>query len=611
MWEVTEELRRTGQPGARPDGTHWPLADWLEKSLGDPTADGALSYATVAAEDAAEAFPEEACLVLDGIGVQDFYVPTAFGGSLAAYPQLLEIVRTVARRDLTTAVAHGKTFLGAVCVWLAGETPEALRLAKLIRAGEPVSLGLTERTHGSDLMAGEVVAEPMPGGYLVTGEKWLINNATRGRFICLLGRTGAQGGPRGFSLLMIDKNDLPARTLRTLPKVSTLGIRGADISGIALDGAPVGRDSLVGGEGEGPETVLKALQVTRCLCTALSLGAADHALRLAVSFARERELYGRRMAELPMVRRTLSDAYADNLATEALSLVAARSVHTLPGELSVTSSVAKYLVPTVTDDVINALRGVLGARSFLLDVHEHGRFQKLERDHRIVGIFDGNTMVNLYGLTSQFRTLARNHPTQWPTDRGAADTFALHRPLPDAELDRLSLMSRWGSSVTGSLPASAHALAAAARTRPELTRAAFLARVLADAARDLHTRMSRIRLAPAGAPVAGFDQARAYSICFAAACCAGLWLHNEELPRPDGSAALWEGGLWLENTLARLVTRLEHVLPGLTGPLPHRGLAAGTCDGARERLADHLFGQYTAGRLFSLLDCPVAEGPPC
>ncbi|MGP3987925.1 acyl-CoA dehydrogenase family protein [Streptomyces sp. 3N207] len=595
----------TREPSSVPVA-RWPLAERLDAWLGDPhDSTGPFGYATAAREDAAEEFPSAACAALDELGVQHYYVPAQYGGTLTSLPQLLELIRTLARRDLTTAVGHGKTFLGAVCIWVAEEGAGAARLAALVRAGEPVSLGLTERAHGSDLMAGEVVAEPTADGYRISGEKWLINNATRGRLVCLLARTAPEGGPRGFSLLLVDKAELPAGTFRTLPKVPTLGIRGADISGIALDGAPVGRECLVGREGEGPETVLKALQITRSLCTALSLGAADHGLRLAHGFAAERELYGRRMLDLPLVRRTLAECYGDLLAAEAVSAVAARSIHTLPGELSVTSAVAKYLVPTLVDRMLLRLRGVLGARAFLSDYHAHGRFQKLERDHRIVGIFDGNTMVNLYALTAQFRTLAREFTApDRHSDRHAdreADTFSLVRALPDLRPDRLSLLARRGSTLMASLPGNTAALERAAAGDVRLAAAARTARTLTAACGELHARMGAARLVPGGAPAESFELARGYSACFAAACALGLWRHNSQ-PSP----------LWLQAVLDRLSSALEEAVPGSTGPLPRPwGLEEEVREPLYERLLERMAAQYAAGELFSLLPCRIAEGPPC
>ncbi|CAM5356160.1 hypothetical protein SGLAM104S_00265 [Streptomyces glaucescens] len=238
----------------------------LDTLLAGPDAAGLFGHAETTALDRREDFPAEACAALDAFGLPSHYVDARHGGLLREMPELAALQRAVARHDLTIAVAHGKTFLGAVPVWLAGSPAQAARLAEDVRRGAVVSWALTERDHGGDLMAGEVTARPAPGGgWRLDGEKWLINNAGRSRHICLLARTGEQGGPRGFSLFLVDKARLAPASYRALPKVRTHGIRGADISGIAFDGAVVRDDALIGAAGTGIDTVLRSLQLTRIL----------------------------------------------------------------------------------------------------------------------------------------------------------------------------------------------------------------------------------------------------------------------------------------------------------------------------------------------------------
>ena len=414
------------------------MAERLERQLGDPDLPGTVfSHVNCLSLDAREEFPTAICDRLEELGLQEFYVPVEHGGRLESYEQLLQVMRTVARRDLTVAIGHGKTYLGGVCVWVAGTAEQAERLGQAIRSGLPVSLGLTERAHGSDLLAGEVQGVPgEAGGYLVSGEKWLINNATRGSLLSLLTRTDPAGGPRGYSVLLVDKRELPQGSYRHLDKVHTHGIRGADISGITFDRAPVPADAVVGTVGGGLETVLKALQLTRTMCAALSLGAADHALALGLDFARERGLYGRKLVELPQARRALAVSTVDVLSGEALAMVASRAVHTSPGELSLSAAVTKYLLPTSTEEVIAQLTRLLGARAFLKDVYAGGQFQKVDRDHRIVGLFDGNTLVNLTSLVGQFRTLVRAHRRGTGDREGAATAFRLHLSSGQPDLPR-------------------------------------------------------------------------------------------------------------------------------------------------------------------------------
>ncbi|MDJ0341811.1 acyl-CoA dehydrogenase family protein [Streptomyces sp. H10-C2] len=578
----------------------WELAARFDRALGDPGDPATVfSYQEAVRLDDAEEFPDEACAALDAWGLADYYVPAGYGGKLTGFEDLQQLIRMLARRDLTVAVGHGKTFLGSVSVWASGDHAAAVRLGALVRAGARVSLGLTERTHGSDIMAGELTAEPVGPGYRVNGEKWLINNATRGRLLSLLARTSPVGGPRGFTLLLLDKEELPQETYRCLPKVPTHGIRGADISGVVIQDAVVGPEAVVGGAGGGAELLLKSLQLTRTLCPSLSLGAADHALRLAVEFAHERVLYGRQLTELPLTRRTLAEAYADLLVCEALSTVATRSIHALPSELSVTSAVAKYLVPTIIDGQVSALGSLLGARSFLSGEFAHGSFQKVARDHRIVGIFDGNTLVNQYSLVAQFRSLARNYLGPLDHRPRLGTLFNLSRSLPPFDPERLNLLSRYGSSILGTLPVSVTRLADAALLNPALGGAAQCAAELRAEADALHRRIARRMETVAAASPESFNDARKYGLCFTGAACLGLWLHSHREAEAGGTGGLWQDGLWLEAVLNRLLGRLEVRAPA--------GVAE---DPLFERLYTQLTQQYQDGSLFSLLPCPIAEGPP-
>ncbi|MEU9388165.1 acyl-CoA dehydrogenase family protein, partial [Streptomyces sp. NPDC048279] len=411
-----------------------------------------LSYRRLAELDRTEAFPGAACRELEALGVPRWFVPAEHGGALRSSEELSQLIRTLSRRDFTSALAHAKTYLGAVSIWVAGRREQAEALARRIDQGAVVSLAVTEQAHGSDLLAGGLLAERTERGWRLRGEKWLINNATRADLVCVLARTSPEGGSRGFSLFLVDKARLDRDAWRPLPRVATHGVRGADISGIAFDGAEIPADALVGREGEGLETVLKGFQITRTLCSAMSLGMTDHALRVAVGFARTHQLYRRSLTELPHAARTLAECYADLLAMEAVSLVATRSVHTLTEEQSVVSAAVKYLVPTLGDEVIGTLRGLLGARAMLVAEFADGAFQKLERDHRIVGIFDGSTAVNLNSLINQFPVLCRGWHRRLADLDGVAAAARLDAPAPVLDHGRLTLYARSGAGVVQSLP---------------------------------------------------------------------------------------------------------------------------------------------------------------
>jgi alkylation response protein AidB-like acyl-CoA dehydrogenase len=536
----------------------WPsgLPAVLAEAMADAAAaeQGPFSTRRSAALDAAEAFPDQECALLDARGLPRAYVPARLGGVPGGLPELLNALREVARRDVTVAVAHGKTFLGAVSTWVAGTEDQQRALARLVLdENAVVSWGLTEPGIGSDLLAGELTATPGPdGGWRLTGEKWPINNATRGRLICVLARTDPAGGPRGFSLFLVDKSALPDGAWQPLPKEPTHGIRGADISGLRLCDAPIPAAALIGEVGDGLGTVLRSLQLTRTLCAALSLGAGEHALRLVGDFAAGRPLYGTRLLALPLARRVLGRAAASLALAEAAALLGGRCAHALPGEMSTVSAAVKAGVPWIVQQTIDDLAELLGARGFLTEHHADGMFQKLERDHRIVAVFDGSTAVNRSLLISQFPLLARLIRTgaHDPSGLAAATGGA---PLPELDPTALRLVSRTGCSVVQAAPDAAARIAALAAAGSVPPRAAELAALLSAQTAALADAMAELPPTGRNAPAAAFAVARRFEACFAGAAALHL------LAAPGGT----ERAVALTAALERC---LELLVPGHRPP---------------------------------------------
>ena len=425
----------------------------LEAHLGDPRDPSAtLSFARSVALDEREAFPQESVDALVSWGYLRQMVPVADGGRLASFEEALWLQRCVSRRDLTTAIALGQTFLGTVAVWLAGTPAQRARTAEALLQGRLAALALTEEEHGSDVLASSMTAFREPGGLRVRGRKWLINNATRGTLLTLFARTTPEGGLHGCSLLLLDKEQVDGAALHPLPKLPTHGIRGADISGILVDGALLPEGALIGPEHAGAEVLLQGLQLTRTACAGFSLGAADTALRLALDFARGRRLYGQTVLDLPHARAQLAGCFADLLLCDALATVGARAIQAAPEQLSLWSSVVKYLVPVTCERVIREAAVVLGARHYLRD-HADGAFQKLLRDAAVVSLFDGSTAVNLDAIGAQ---LPRLSPARAATPEERARTLtllcSLTATLAPLEPARLALVNAGRDDLTQGLP---------------------------------------------------------------------------------------------------------------------------------------------------------------
>lgn len=552
----------------------------LEQALGDPTVDGGpFSFAQQLTLDEAEEFPTAAWRWLQAWDIGDFFIPTSVGGKLASFEEALALLRAIARRDLTVAIALGQTYLGAVHVWLAGTPAQQANVAQLIRAQGVMAFALTERNHGGDLLASEVYAETTAAGYQLHGEKWLINNGTRAHALTVFARTKAAGGPRGFSLFLVDKALLAPDMFHHAPKIKTHGIRGADISGIEFQGATLPADSLIGQGGAGLEIALQGLQVTRTLCTGFSLGAGDSALRTVLNFAEQRRLYGESILAIPHVRQLLGTAFIDLLTVECVAIAAARGLHIMPEQFSLWSAIVKFWVPTTVERMIDDLAIVLGARYYLREGTHTAIFQKIMRDNAVVSLFDGSTVVNLNVICTQLASLfahrakvnegLRTGQVQLEAELNGQLTaiFALTKTLPPFPATRLTLFNRGRDALLQGLPLAQQQLQDLQLTAPPAsTPLLHLQRLGAEIAARLTQLEGTLQELSTTGTVQGaihkdpamLALAKQYCTLHAAAACLHYWCYNRTT-----LGDYFAEGSWLVLALDRLLAGLQPQRPAL------------------------------------------------
>ncbi|MEK6406697.1 MAG: acyl-CoA dehydrogenase [Acidobacteriota bacterium] len=528
-------------------------AEALEQYLGDPlNPENVFSFKSSVELDEAEKYPEESCRLLVQWGVPHYYVPVEQGGKLKSFEELLFLTRVISRRDLTAAISMGQVFLGAVHVWIDGSNAQRRTVAEIIKSGKQMAFALTEKAHGSDVLASDCHGIKVKDGYLLSGEKWLINNGTRAAALTVFARTSTHESPGEFSLLLVVKSLLDDSSYSHIRKVRTHGIRGADITGIRFHECLVPHDALIGTAGGGLETTLKGLMITRTLCSGFSLGALDTALRLTTQFSLERKLYGGVAYDIPHVRSVLIRCFLDLLACECLAVSVARGIHNTPWQLSVWAAVAKYLVPTIAEEAIRNLAVVLGARYYLREEFAWGTFQKIVRDNAVVSLFDGNTVINLNVISGQLRSLA-NFRRQPPLDN-ASETenclrgvFSLEEPLPGFDPRKLRLSNQGRNDVIQGLDITLKALdglSAGSEVDLETLEAMRSSvRKLIDEINKLYALILAYSDANVGASAQSLEMtefSRRYCLLQGAAACVHMWTYNR-----SGMTEFFLKGEWL------------------------------------------------------------------
>ncbi|GCB52505.1 acyl-CoA dehydrogenase family protein [Streptomyces sp. NL15-2K] len=534
------------------------LAVRLEEHLGDPhDPHSPMSYRTILEYDERETYPYDFVGALRAWGVPEYALPGEQGGRSGDVEAEFNLMRLVARRDPTTATALIITNLGFMPLWVAGTDEQKRRMIHDILHGYRLSWGLSERAYGSDLLANAMTAERVDGGYLLTGEKWLIGNATWSDGMTAIARTSERGGPGGFSLFVLDKRTAPVGTVAELPRERLHGLRGMDISGLRVNGLFVPESARIGAEGQGLEIALKATQIARAQISGIAMSAVDTGLRLTLDFTEGRILFGRPVSDIPYSRRQITECFADLMVSDAVSLGAVRALQVTPEQVSIGSSVAKYFVPTLMERSMSQLSVVLGARFFLRGHPHYGMFQKLLRDLLVANFADGNTVVNLRNLGQQLRSLLAT-ATSTPADDGirrtaeerAAVLYGMTRSMPAYEPWKQELSSRGRDDTVLAAPDGIGRLRALAEDckdddeRERLLRAADVAAELLDHLGSLTTRCEELRSRLGrdfGQCAELFDLAKEYCLVHAAAACVLTFVHSHaalEEPLPSGALLL-------------------------------------------------------------------------
>ncbi|MFF0745886.1 acyl-CoA dehydrogenase [Streptomyces sp. NPDC004111] len=520
----------------------------LEKLLGDPwEATSGTGFAAAVAADEREENAGAAEAALDEFNILAEVVPERLGGRFSRADHMIEVMRSVYRRDPALGLAHcSGQLLAGVNIWTSGSPEQQATAAGLLLNGNKIACAFHELAHGNDVGAVEFAADrhPSGSGMVLNGSKESISNLDRAKAMVVLARTDPRGGPRARSQIFLPVDRLDPGHVRFLPRFRSVGMRGVRLGGMEVRGLHVDDDALIGAPGTGVETIARAFQLTRIALPAMSTGLLDTALRVTLHHTRGRRLYGRTAAAVPMVRTTLAEAFTDLLICEALSRAASRGLHLTPESGSVHAPAVKYLVAGMLLDATERLAQVMGAEFYRRD-GEHAVFQKLVRDVKPIGFGHIARAACLSALLPQLPALtARAHrdPADAPAGLFTAETILPALDMPALRLvsgGRDRLAASLGTALDQDLPPAARALAAEHVRRLG---------DLADAAGALRPRDLSI-----SADVSVRDLAARYTVALAAAACLGVYRHaptGDFLSRPE----------WLVAALTRL-TGFEQAAP--------------------------------------------------
>jgi alkylation response protein AidB-like acyl-CoA dehydrogenase len=252
-------------------------------------------------------YPTEIVKGMADMGLFGMTIPEEFGG-LDLDPVSFSIVfEEISRGWMGIAGILGSHSLACRMIAMHGTEEQKQKYLPELATGERrTGIGLTEPDAGTDLQGIRTTARLDGDEYVVNGSKMWITNARHADPLPVLVKTDPSASPahKGMSILLIDTSSEGFNVTKDIPK---LGYKGPESCEIQLDNVRVPRSQLLGDvEGVGMKQALSGLEWGRVNMAGRSVGIAQRALDEALAYAKQRQAFGKPIAEFQAIQLQLA-----------------------------------------------------------------------------------------------------------------------------------------------------------------------------------------------------------------------------------------------------------------------------------------------------------------
>jgi acyl-CoA dehydrogenase len=337
--------------------------------------------------DESQTFPVDLFRKMGELGFMGVLVPEEYGGSGLGYQEYISIITEIAKVcgsiGLSVA-AHNSLCTGHILSF--GNEEQKNKYLPLLASGQWIGAwGLTEANTGSDALRMKCVAVKEGDYYVLNGTKNWITHGISGNVAVVLARTGELLDSRGISAFIIEKG---TEGFGSGKKENKLGMRASETAELIFDNCKIHKSQLLGNEGEGFIQAMKILDGGRISIAALSLGIAKGAYEASVKYAKEREQFGKAIAQFQAIAFKLAD-----MATkiQAAELLTRKAGYLKDSKLAVTttSAMAKYYASEIAVQISTDAVQVFGGYGYTKDFP----VEKFYRDSKLCTIGEGTSEI--------------------------------------------------------------------------------------------------------------------------------------------------------------------------------------------------------------------------
>jgi alkylation response protein AidB-like acyl-CoA dehydrogenase len=348
------------------------------------TADAITPFA--AQWDEEHHFPRDVVKAAGELGLGSIYVSEASGGIGLGRLEAALIMEAMAYGCPTTSAFIS---IHNMATWMidcfGNDEIKARFLPQLVSMDKIASYCLTEPGSGSDAAALKTTAKLDGNHYVINGTKQFISGGGVNDIYVVMVRT-SDDGAKGVSCLVVENG---TQGLSFGAPEKKLGWNASPTAQVIFDNCRVPVGNRVGAEGDGFKFAMAGLDGGRLNIGACSLGGAQRCLDEAIGYVKDREQFGKSIAEFQNTQFVLADMATDLEAARALLYLAAAKVNENAPDKSRFSAMAKKLSTDNGSEIVDKALQMFGGYGYLKDYP----IERFWRDLRVHRILEGTNEV--------------------------------------------------------------------------------------------------------------------------------------------------------------------------------------------------------------------------
>ncbi len=352
-------------------------------------------------DNAEKEIPQTIIAKMAELGYFGLVFPPEYGGMGLDTRAMAIVTEELSRGWLSVGSVMTRMLITGSLIMSAGTEAQKKKYLPLIASGKLLTAAaFTEPDVGSDTAAMKLRATREGDHYVLRGEKTWCTFANRAHVLTVLARTNPDVRPlhKGLSILLVDKepgDGFHPPELSGSP-IPTIGYKGMKSYSLGFDGYTTPVDTLLGDkEGLGFYQLMATYEYARIQTAARAVGVAQASLEAAVKYAKEREQFGKPIAEFQIIRHKIAHAATEIEAARQLCYYAC-AVKDSGKRADLEAGMAKAFAADMAERVTSEMMQVFGGYGYSREYPA----QRFWRDARVFRIFEGTSEI-------QYEVIAR------------------------------------------------------------------------------------------------------------------------------------------------------------------------------------------------------------